>query len=94
MGYYALFYREVVPEFVQRRTPFREEHLRLAREAHANGQLVLAGALADPPDGALLVFRTADPGPVQEFVRKDPYVINGLVKTWEIRPWTVVIGNE
>lgn len=94
MGYYALFYREVVPEFVQKRTPFREEHLGLARTAHANGQLVLAGALADPPDGALLVFRAADATPVQEFVRKDPYVTNGLVKTWEIRPWTVVVGNE
>jgi uncharacterized protein YciI len=55
---------------------------------------VLAGALADPPDGALLVFRASDPAPVQEFVRKDPYVLNGLVKRWEIRPWAVVVGNQ
>jgi uncharacterized protein len=94
MGYYALFYREVVPDFIAKRTMFREEHLGMAREAHARGELILAGALADPPDGALLVFRANDAHPIEEFVRKDPYVTNGLVKRWEIRPWTVVVGNQ
>jgi uncharacterized protein YciI len=94
MGYYALFYREVVPDFITERAAYREEHLGLAREAHSRGELLLAGALADPPDGALLVFRGADDTPAQEFVRKDPYVRNGLVKRWEIRPWTVVVGNQ
>jgi uncharacterized protein YciI len=94
MGYYALFYREVVPDFVTERAAYREEHLGLAREAHSRGELLLAGALADPPDGALLVFRGGDDTPAQEFVRNDPYVRNGLVKRWEIRPWTVVVGNQ
>lgn len=94
MNYYALFYREVVPDFMARRAAHREEHLRLAREAHARGELVLAGALADPPDGALLIFRAADAKPAEEFVRQDPYIGNGLVKRWEIRPWTVVVGNQ
>ena len=94
MGYYALFYREVVPDFIERRATFRQEHLGLAREAHARGELVLAGALAEPPDGALLVFRVDDAKAVEEFVRKDPYVTGGLVKRWEIRPWTVVVGNQ
>jgi uncharacterized protein len=94
MGYYALFYREVVPDFITQRSAFREEHLGLAREAHSRGELVLAGALADPPDGALLVFRSGDETPAQEFVRKDPYVRNGLVKRWEIRSWNVVVGNQ
>jgi uncharacterized protein YciI len=94
MGYYALFYREVVPDFVARRAAFREEHLGMARELHARGELVMAGALADPPDSALLIFRVDDPKLIEEFVRKDPYVTNGLVKRWEIRPWTVVVGNE
>ena len=94
MNYYALFYREVVPDFIERRTMFREEHLGLAREAHSRGELLLAGALSNPPDGALLVFRADDATPAEDFVRKDPYVINGLVKRWEIRPWTVVVGNQ
>jgi uncharacterized protein len=94
MGYYALFYREVVPDFTTRRAAFREEHLALARDLHARGELLLAGALADPPDGALLVFKAADAKRIEEFVRKDPYVTKGLVKRWEIRSWTVVVGNE
>jgi uncharacterized protein len=94
MGYYALFYREVVQDFIARRGIYREEHLGLAREAHARGELVLAGALAEPPDGALLVFRSETPAPLEDFVSKDPYVRNGLVKRWEIRPWTVVVGNQ
>jgi uncharacterized protein len=94
MGYYALFYREVVPDFIARRSFYREEHLGLAREAHARGELVLAGALSEPPDGALLVFRSETAAPVEDFIRKDPYVLNGLVKRWEIRPWTVVVGNQ
>jgi len=92
MGYYALFY-DVVDDFANKRLPFRELHLGLAREAHARGEIVLAGALADPADGALLIFQVSDRGVVEDFVRKDPYVAGGLVSRWQIRPWTVVIGN-
>jgi uncharacterized protein len=90
MNYYLLFYH-VVDDYVARRAQFRDEHLRLARAAHERGELILGGALSDPADAALLVFRAADKSVVEDFVRADPYVINGLVKKWEIRPWTVVI---
>lgn len=92
MKYFALFY-DVVDDFVARRAAFRTEHLRLAQEAHQRGALVLAGALSDPTDRALLVFRTPDAAVVEAFARSDPYVIHGLVKRWEVRPWNVVIGN-
>lgn len=49
---------------------------------------------ADPVDGALLVFRVADRAGVEAFAKQDPYVVNGLVVHWQIRPWTVVIGGE
>ncbi len=93
MNYYALFY-DVVDDFVARRAAYREEHLRLAREAHRRGELLLAGAMADPADRALLIFRAADGSVAEEFARNDPYVIRGLVTRWEVRPWTVVIGND
>jgi uncharacterized protein YciI len=93
MNYYALFY-EVVEDYVARRSAFREEHLRLAREAHRRGELLLGGALTDPADRALLVFRTTGPSVVEDFARNDPYVLQGLVKRWEVRPWAVVIGND
>jgi uncharacterized protein YciI len=93
MAYFALFY-EVIDDFVARRAAFREEHLRLARQAHARGEVVLAGALADPADRALIVFRSNDKSVAEDFARKDPYVFNGLVKRWEVRPWNVVVGNQ
>ncbi len=92
MPFYALFYT-VADDYLTRRAAFREHHLRLARDAHERGELVLAGALGDPPDGALLVFRAADPAIVEAFATQDPYVTNGLVTSWEVRPWTVVVGD-
>ena len=93
MDYYALFY-DVVDDFVARRATFREEHFRRLREAYCRGELLLAGAFADPADSALLVFRAPDRSAAEDFARNDPYVIQGLVTRWEVRPWTVVIGNE
>src|SRR5207249_12061098 len=93
MNYHALFYY-VADDFVSRRSPYREDHLRLAREANRRGELLLAGAFSDPPDRALLVFRVPARSAVEDFARNDPYVINGLVSRWEVRSWNVVIGNE
>ena len=93
MNYYALFH-QVVDDFVAQRSAYRDEHLRLAREAHRRGELLLAGALTEPADRALLVFRAAERSAVEEFARNDPYVTSGLVTGWEIRPWAVVIGGD
>jgi hypothetical protein len=89
--HYLLFY-EYVEDAVARRAPFREEHLRLAREALERGELLMGGAFAEPVDGAALLFRADDPSVVEAFVRRDPYVANGVVTRWRIRPWTVLIG--
>ena len=95
-AWYLLLY-DVVPDYPERRAPLREEHLRLVREAHARGELGLAGAHQDPTDdsfdGAVLVFKTSDPAVVQRFVDADPYVKNGLVTRSRIRRWNVVIGE-
>jgi len=93
MSYFALFYY-VVDDYVARRAQFRDDHLRLADAAHRRGELVLAGALTDPTDGALLVFRAPDRSVAESFARNDPYVLNGLVTRWEVRSWTVVVGDE
>jgi uncharacterized protein len=93
VGYYALVY-EVVDDFARRRLPYRDDHLKLAHEAQERGELVLAGTLTEPADGALLVFRGEEPAPAENFARHDPYVIHGLVRHWHVRPWTVVVGTE
>ena len=91
MTHFALMY-DVVDGFIDKRTPLRPAHLALVRDAHARGELMLAGALGDPPDGALLVFRADSAEVVERFASADPYVTNGLVKRWRVRPWTVVVG--
>jgi len=90
--HYLLLY-DYVENAVERRAPFREAHLALAREALGRGELLMGGAFADPVDGALLLFRAESPAVVEAFVAKDPYVASGLVTRWRIRPWTVVVGG-
>jgi uncharacterized protein len=93
MNYYALIYH-LVNDYMERRTQFREEHLMLAKELNERGEMILAGAFSDPPDKALLIFKVEDKSVIEDFIKKDPYVKNGLIAKWEIRPWTVVIGNK
>lgn len=91
--YYILFYK-TVNNYIEKRAPFREAHIALARKAHENGDLLLGGALDDPADTAILVFKGESPEAAETFVKNDPYVKNGLIEEWSIRPWNVVIGNE
>ena len=93
-GAHWLLLYDVVDDYVERRTSFRELHLAHAAAAHDRGELVLAGALADPVDGAVLVFRGESAAVAETFARDDPYVREGLVTRWRVRPWTVVIGGE
>jgi len=93
MAYYALLY-ETGDDFVARRAPFREEHLKLAQAAHQRSELLLAGALGDPVERALLIFRCESPDPARTFAENDPYVRSGAVKRWEVAPWNVVIGGD
>jgi uncharacterized protein YciI len=88
----ALIY-ELVDDYLDRRPPLREEHLGLAKEAHERGELLLAGAFVEPADRALLVWPTEDEDVVRRFAEADPYVRNGLVKSWSIRKWNVVVGD-
>jgi hypothetical protein len=91
--HYLLIY-DVVPDYVERREPFRAEHLALARAAHARGELVLGGALANPVDGAVLLFQGDSPAAAEAFAAADPYVRHGLVTRWRVREWTTVVGDQ
>jgi len=79
-------------DYLERRAALREDHLALARAAHERGELVLAGALPDPYDRALLVWR-APREAVERFAADDPYVLQGLVTSWTVREWNVVVGG-
>jgi uncharacterized protein YciI len=84
---------DYVPDILDRRGPHRERHLGLARAALERGELVMAGAVGDPVDGAVFIFRGDDAATVEAFVGTDPYVEHGLVTRWQIRPYAVVVGG-
>ena len=90
MHYLRLY--EAAPDYLERRPAFRNEHLTLAWQAHDRGELILAGALAEPVDGAVFLFQGNSPAAAEAFAAADPYVKNGLVKSWRVRPWTTVVG--
>jgi len=90
--YYILFYK-TVDNYVERRAPYRDAHLAYANAAHERGELVMAGALDEPADSAVLVFKGEGPSAAEKFAQNDPYVKDGLITEWKVRPWTVVIGG-
>ena len=91
--HYLLFY-DAAEGYEELQKPFRAGHLQHAREAVARGELMLGGALANPVDGAVLLFRGASAASAERFANSDPYVTNGIVKAWRIREWTTVVGDD
>jgi uncharacterized protein YciI len=91
--HYLLFY-QFTPDYLERRPRFRAEHLALAWQAQERGELVLAGALADPADSGLLLFSCDSPEVPLRFAAADAYVRNGLVVRHWVRGWTTVVGKD
>ena len=90
--HYVLEY-DLVDDYVERRAAFRQQHLALVSQARDRAELVMAGALAEPADRALLVFRGPSSEAAEAFAKGDPYVVNGLVKSWHVRQWMTVVGD-
>jgi uncharacterized protein YciI len=91
--HFLLIY-DLAPDYLERRGAFRNEHLRLAWEAQERGEIVIAGALADPADKAVLLFSGESSDAAERFAHVDPYVVHGLVTQWHVRPWITVVGQD
>ena len=91
MSYYILFYH-LNDNYLEERGQYRAEHLDLAKNASARGDLVLGGALEEPADKAVLIFTEKEQAVA--FAEKDPYLKNGLIKNWNVRKWNAVIGSK
>jgi uncharacterized protein len=91
MKHFLLFY-DFVPDYLERRVLLRPEHFKFARAAQDRGELLLGGALADPVDGAVILFVGDSRAVAERFAEADPYVRKGLVKAWRVREWMTVVG--
>lgn len=87
----AVLFYEYVPDVLERREPHRAAHLAALGELSERGEVLLAGALGDPPHGAAIVFCSAQEA--EAFAARDPYGSAGLVAAWRVEPWTVVTGT-
>ncbi len=90
--HYLLCY-DLAADYLERRGEFRTDHLQLAWAAQERGEIIVAGALADPADMAVLMFQGDSPEVAERFARADPYVINGLVTGYRVRQWNTVVGD-
>jgi uncharacterized protein YciI len=90
VAHHILFY-EYVEDVLERRGPYREEHLARIASEREEGRVVIAGSLGDPPHGAAIAF-----GPdvsvdeIEAFAADDPYVRGGLVAARRVERWNVV----
>mgnify|MGYP001332509983 CR=1 FL=1 len=91
--HYLLFY-DAVDNYAEKRAPFRKDHIAHAKAAVGRGDLVLGGALANPIDGTVLLFKGDTPAVAEAFAKADPYVTNGLITRWRVREWTTVVGKD
>jgi uncharacterized protein len=88
-AHYLLLY-DYVEDILERRAPYREEHLERIRAGREAGEVLMAGPLGDPPRGAAIVFKGVDKDRVEQFALQDPYVRAGLVPVWHAMRWSVL----
>jgi uncharacterized protein YciI len=78
---------------LEKRTPFRAGHLKLAEDLKSKGVIVAGGAFV-PPSGGMFIFNALNKQDVEDnFVKKDPYYTAGLITDYKIKEWTVVVGK-
>ena len=93
MPYFTLSY-QLADDYMQKREPVRGLHFEHITPYHKAGKLIYGGAYDDPAEGALLIFKTEYQEEIEDFAQRDPYVINGVVTSYQVRPWNVAIGHE
>ncbi len=85
---YVVFYESAGDVLVKAPLHIAAHSARL-RDFHARGVLLMAGPFADPREGAMSIF--TDREAAEEFVRDDPFVLNGVVRNWYLREWNEVL---
>lgn len=91
--YHVLFY-SMIDDFENCRDQYRQRHLEHIDKHVKDGHILIGGACGDPIDEGLIVFKAeTDEIPLQ-FARSDIYVSSGIVKSFSVKKWNVVVGQE
>jgi len=81
----VVMHYEVASDGMSRARIHYPAHRARLDEFHARGSLLMAGPFANPTEGAMGVFTSRDAA--EEFIRGDPFVVNGVVARWTLREW-------
>jgi uncharacterized protein len=84
---YVSFY-DVAPDAMSKAMTYCPAHKARLDEFHARGVLIAAGPLGNPPEGALAIFTSQEAA--EEFIKGDPFVVNGLVNKWRVLEWNAM----
>ena len=89
----AVVLYEMAPDMMSRVPAHVSAHRERWRAFAERGDLLMIGPFANPQeDGAMAVFATR--AAAEEFVRGDPFVLNGIVQNWYIRDWQEALIPE
>lgn len=89
--YYVVFAETLYQSFADAMAQAPEliaAHMTRSKELHAGGTLLLSGAFldnAEEPLSTMAVHTTREAA--EEYIKGDPFVLNGMVRTWYIREW-------
>ena len=84
---YVIFY-ETAPGGLEKARIHYPAHRARLGAFHARGSLLMAGPWVNPTDGAIGIFTSREAA--EEFIRDDPFILNGVVGSWTIREWDEV----
>ena len=89
----AVVFYESGPDVVARAPAYMPEHRARWQEFGRRGELLMIGPFANAQEeGAMGVFTTREAA--EEFVRGDPFVLNGLIRNWYVRDWLEALVPE
>jgi uncharacterized protein YciI len=84
---------ETTPESTAKAPQYFAEHRKRLDDFHARGVLLMAGPIMGEdgkPEGALGIFTAREAA--EEFVRGDPFVLNGVAVRCSLRDWREVLA--
>ena len=66
-------------------------HSERLQQFHRDGTLLMVGAFGDPQnEGSMAIFTTL--AAAEDFVSEDPFVLNGVVRGWQVREWNEALA--
>ncbi len=86
---YVMFY-ETAPDAIEKARTHYPAHRTRLDEFHRRGVLLMAGPWSNPAEGALGIFVSREAA--EEFIKEDPFVVNGVISKWTIKEWNEVLA--